>query len=121
MSKSLKKSVKHKYGAKRTELHGKKFPSRLEARICDHLEKYKARGDILFYLWQVPIHISGFKPHRVDFLVFTETEALFIEAKGRDLAAGKTMRQLAEAEIDCQIHVVTCVEELHKLFDSIKS
>lgn len=107
--------LKHKYGAKRTKLHGKNFPSKLEANVCAEIERLKEAGEVLFYLWQVPVHIEGFKPHRVDFLVFTEDHAYFIEAKGRDLSAGRAMRELAEAATNCQIHVVKSASEVRAI------
>ena len=113
----MKKRLRHKYGAKRTKRHGKNFPSKLEADVASILEQMKASGQILFYLWQVPIHIEGFHPHRVDFLVFTEEDAIWIEAKGRDLATGKAMRKLSEAAINCEIHVVHKAEETYAVIE----
>ena len=115
---TVRRNVNHKYGAKRTKLHGKNFPSKLEANVCNRLEQLKRSGEVLFYLWQVPIHIHGFKPHRVDFLVFTPDNAFFIEAKGKDLPEGKKMRELAEAEINCEIHLVFQAEEVDQVLKS---
>lgn len=110
---------KHKFGAKRTKRGDKSFPSRLEARCFDVLTQLKNSGKVLFFLSQVPISIPT-GSHRVDFLVFCDDgDALFIEAKGRDLEAGKMRRELAEIEIGCQINVVTDPKQIYVLINSL--
>ena len=105
--------IKHKYGAQRTQRHGVKFDSKLEANCGSVLEGMKSRGEILFYLRQVPIDLLGGIKHRVDFFVFTHDAAYFIEAKGRDLSEGKARRAMAEDAIGVEIHVVTKPEQIY--------
>lgn len=109
---------RHKYNAKRTVYRSKNFDSKIEAQVCGLLDELRKDGRILFYLWQVPIHVQGHKPHRVDFLVFLPDSCFFMEVKGRDLSSGKTMRELSEHEIGCKIHVVRSLSEVLKLVES---
>lgn len=111
------KSIRNKFGAKRTKRGEKSFPSRLEARCFDVLTQLKSAGKILFILRQVPIDIPT-GTHRVDFLVYKiisdgQTECFFLESKGRDLEAGRIRRELAEIELDCQIHVITDPKQIY--------
>lgn len=107
--------IRHKYGAKRTVYRNKSFDSKLEATVCGYLDELRKDGRILFYLWQVPIHIQGHKPHRVDFLVFLPDNCFFMEVKGRDLSSGKALREMSEHEIGCEIHVVRTIRDVEKL------
>lgn len=106
---------KHKYGAKRTIYRGKNFDSKIEAQVAGYLDELRKDGRILFYLWQVPIHIQGHKAHRVDFLVFLKDNCFFMEIKGRDLPEGKRIRELAEHEIGCQIHVCKTITDVQNV------
>lgn len=109
--------LKHKFGAIKCERDGIKFPSKLERACFDWLVKAKENGRIRNILRQVPFDIPGGK-HVVDFLVFTYDEALFIEAKGKDLSQGKFKRKAAEEVHKIPIHVVTSVAELEQLLQN---
>lgn len=113
----MRPKLRHKYGAKRSRSGDISFPSKLERDCYNWLVKCKDGRRIRNLFRQVPIDIPGGK-HVVDFLVFTEDEALFIEAKGRDLSLGKLKRQAAEESQDIDIHVVKSVQELEILIQS---
>lgn len=109
------KPIKHKYGAQRTVRHGIKWDSKLEANCASVLEGMKARGDVLFYLRQVPFDLPGNLRHRIDFAVFTADHVYFVESKGRDLSEGKSRRRQCENLYSVDIHVVTKPEQLYKV------
>lgn len=117
----MRKTFKHKYGAKTTVRHGIKWDSKLEANTASVLESMKTRGEVIFYLRQVPIDLPGNIRHRVDFLVFTHDDAFFLEAKGRDLSEGKARRKMAEDITGCQIHVVTKPEHVYDVLKEVES
>ena len=97
--------IKHKYGAKSCAYKDKKFPSKLERDCYIVLKDMEKKGLVLFTLTQVGIDLPGGFRHFVDFLVFTPTNVLFIESKGRDLQQGR-MKRLQSAELlGIEIHV----------------
>jgi len=108
------KTLKHKFNAVRCEHDGIKFPSKLERNVYIALKEYQSKGDILFFLRQVPFDLD-FGRHQVDFMVFFKHEVIFIEAKGRDLTQGKMKRKGAEKRYNIQIHVVKSVKDLKEL------
>lgn len=109
--------LKHKFGAKRCEYDGLKFPSKLEGATYLRLKHNQEKGRILFFLRQVPFDLDHGR-HYVDFCVFTQSgDVLFIESKGRDLGEGRNKRLSVEARLGIQIHVVKSANEVDKLFD----
>lgn len=104
--------LRHKYGAVRTVADGIAFGSKLEARVYQKLKALKDAGQIAMILRQVPLHMPTYR-HVVDFLVFycgshpRSGEAVFIEAKGRDLPMGKLKRQAVEHEYGIEIELWT--------------
>ena len=109
------KNLKHKFGATACERNSIKFPSKLERSCYDWLIGMKKRGKIRMFLRQIPFDLPGGSKHFVDFCIFTETDVLFVEAKGRDLPVGKLKRKQAEELYDVDIHVVTEPQQLEKL------
>lgn len=110
--------IRHKFGAKPCQRNGIKFPSKLERSCYDYMKLLEKQGKILFVMRQVPFDLPGPSTHRVDFACFRNNDVLFIEAKGRDLAAGKLARRQVEDCFPIKIHVVTKVSELVKLLDT---
>lgn len=113
--KSLKlkqNSFKHKFGAVRCERDNIKFPSKLERAVYDELVRLRKKGDIIFFLRQIPFDLPGGYKHFVDFLIFVEQNCYFIEVKGRDLSLGKLKREQVEDIYNLTIHVVRHSEEV---------
>jgi hypothetical protein len=104
----------HKYGAKRCEYDGIKFPSKLEKNIYVELREMEKQGFIRFVLRQIPFDLDH-GVHRVDFAVFTKDQVLFIEAKGRDLESGKHKRLCVEKRYSIPIFVVKSKKDLEEL------
>ena len=103
---------KHKYGARRCEFDGLKFPSLLERDSFIQLKRLQQEGVVRFFLQQVPFRLPGLKKHQVDFCVFTNENVLFIEAKGKDLPMGALKRAQCEDLADITIHVVKKASEI---------
>lgn len=98
---------RHKFNAIRTESDGRKFSSKREARYYEELKLRRAAGEVLFFLWQVPLHLAGGVRYVIDFLVFfVDGHCEFTEIKGFDTPMGKMKRRLAEAEYPIQINVI---------------
>lgn len=83
------KKMKHKFGAKKCEVDGLKFPSKLERSYYMVLKKMKDAGLILFFLRQVPFLLPGNVTYRLDYMVFYAPtlkqefgDIEFVETKG---------------------------------------
>ena len=100
------KRLRHKFGARRCERDGIKFPSKLEADCHRELLRLQSLGLVRLFLRQPTFDLPGGFRHKVDFLVFTADSALFIEAKGKDLAMGRMKRLQVEELYGVAIHVV---------------
>ena len=100
--------IKHKYGAKPSEYDGKKFRSKLERHAYILLKEHQDKGDISFFLREVPFELSDrtTKKHRVDFMIFFANGTVeLLEVKGMDLEAGKLKRCLVEDQYNIKIEV----------------
>lgn len=97
----------HKYKAKTCERDGFKFSSQKEARYYDQLKMLQDKGDVLFFLRQIPIYLSPSTKYVMDFLVFYENgKCEFIDVKGYDTTTSKTKRNLVEDFLPVKIKIV---------------
>jgi hypothetical protein len=112
--------LRHKYGAKRCERDGIKFPSKLERGCYDVLMSQKDKGLVLFVIRQIPFDLPGGAVHKIDYCVFTKENVIFIEAKGRDLAMGKMKRLQVEELYNVTIHVVTEPSQIYRIINEEK-
>ena len=77
------RSVKHKFGAVKTERNGIKFDSKKEAQYYDELKIRVKANEVLFFLRQVPFDLPGNVRYRVDFVEFlVDGNVRFIDVKG---------------------------------------
>lgn len=77
------KQLKHKFNAVTTELDGIKFPSKKHARHYEGLKLQQRAGEVLFFLREVPFHLTGGVTYRVDFMVFrSDGNVTLEEVKG---------------------------------------
>lgn len=98
---------KHKFSAKKTELDGIKFPSKLEASYYERLKLLQKAGEVVFFLRQVPFHLGGGVTYRVDYQVFyTNGEVAFIDVKGHETEEFITKKKLVESMYPVEIEVV---------------
>lgn len=98
--------LNHKYKAVRTERHGIRFDSKLEARVYDRLLLAKEAGEIVMILRQVPLHLPGNTVYRVDFQVFwANGEVSFIDAKGVETETFKLKKRQVEELYPIEIEI----------------
>ena len=75
--------LRHKFKAKPCEYDGIKFASKKEQKRYAELQVLKSAGDILFFLRQVPVHLSGGVKYVCDFLIFwSDGTVTFEDVKG---------------------------------------
>lgn len=105
-----RKILKHKFGAVRCERDQKKFPSRLERKYYDLLKLQQSRGEVIFFLRQVPFDLPGNVRYICDFQVFFADDTIeFIDTKGRDTAMSIAKRKIVEDLYPVEIKIVTKV------------
>ena len=74
--------MRHKFHAIQVEYDGIRFDSKKEGRFYNEL-KMRLKGDVLFFLRQVPFDLPGGVKYRVDFEVFYKDGTVeFIDVKG---------------------------------------
>jgi len=112
----MKFRPKHKYGARPCAITGIKFPSQLEKNCYITFLSLKEQKKILFFLRQIPFDLVGGAKHQIDFMVFTPSDVLFFEAKGRDLPLGKLKRQQVEELYNIDINVITQPSQIYSYF-----
>ena len=100
--------MRHKYNAVRTERHGIKFDSKMEARYYDNLLLRKQAGEVIAFLRQVPFHLPGNTRYVVDFQEFwSDGSVHFIDVKGMETAQFKMKKkQVEELYAPIKIEVV---------------
>ena len=77
------KPKKHKYRAKKAEYNGRVYPSIKQAKRAHELDILRARGDVWFYLEEVPFRLPGKKTYRLDFLIkWNDGRLSFEDVKG---------------------------------------
>lgn len=75
--------LRHKFRAKPCEADGIKFPSKKERKRYNDLKVLKQAGEVLFFLRQVPFHLTAGVKYVCDFQVFwTNGEVTFEDVKG---------------------------------------
>lgn len=62
--------IKHKFKAKPQEYDGIKFASKKETQRYIHLQNLQKKGEVLFFLRQVPFYLPGGVKYVLDFMVF---------------------------------------------------
>lgn len=73
----------HKYGARRTIIDGKAFPSKLEAAVYSILSLMQKAGEISDLSCQHTVRISEAQiPWKVDFSFTRDGKTVYCEAKG---------------------------------------
>ena len=107
-SQEVKQPVKHKFNAQAVEADGIKFPSKLERDCYEVLKMLQKAGVILFFLRQVPIHLTGGTKLVVDFQVFwADGRVTFEDAKGRETPVFKLKKREVEALYPFEIKTIT--------------
>ena len=98
---------KHKYNAKATVVDGIRFDSKKEANYYSRLKLRVLSGEVLFFLRQVPIHLTGNVRMVIDFQEFhADGTVRFVDTKGVQTEAFKIKKRQAEALYPIEIEVV---------------
>ena len=84
--------------AKKVEYDGIKFASKKEQKRYAELQVLKSAGDILFFLRQTPLHLSGGVKYVCDFLIFwSDGTVTFEDVKGFKTDIYKLKKKQVEA------------------------
>ena len=103
-SESVRKPLKHKFNAKRTETDGIKFASKKEAKRYQELKLLQEQGEIVFFLRQVPLHLEGNTKYVCDWLIFyADGSAVFEDTKGMLTPTFKLKKKQVEAKYPIEI------------------
>ena len=106
--KKKSKTSVHKYGAVRCESKdGVKFPSKLEKMYYERLIEAKNRGEISYFLMQVPFRLPGNIKYLLDFMViYPDNRLEYIEVKGFMSEVARIKIQQTESIYNIKINVV---------------
>lgn len=75
--------IKHKFHAKQTINDGIIFSSKKESKYYSELKLRQVTGDVIFFLRQVPFHLTGGVKYVCDFQVFKSDGTVeFVDVKG---------------------------------------
>lgn len=96
--------IKHKFKAISTIYDGIKFPSKKEQKRYQQLRLLEQSGDLLFFLRQVPFHLTGNIKYVCDFMCFWKDGTVTIEdVKGFKTDMYKVKKKLVEATYPIEI------------------
>lgn len=85
---------RRKYGNHIVHVDGIRFDSKREAKYYEYLKRLREKGEIKYFLRQVPIHLPGGTKLVVDFMVVdAQGDVEFIDAKGRETAMFRMKRR----------------------------
>lgn len=97
-----------KYRAQPVEVDGWRFDSKLEARRYVQLRDARARGEIRYFLRQVPLHLAPGSKYVVDFVVCLADGTLeYEDTKGVETPNSRTKRLVAERLYGITVRVLT--------------
>ena len=96
--------IRHKFNAVATVSDGIKFPSKKEAKRYLQLKNLRGAGEVIFFLRQVPFHLSGGVKYVCDFVVFWADGNVTIEdVKGMKTSIYTAKKKMVEATYPIQI------------------
>jgi len=98
---------KSKYNAERTKRHNRNFDSIVEADYFDKLLMLQKAGEVVMFLWQVPLHLDGGTKLVVDFQVFWKDGSVtFEDVKGMVTDVFKIKKREVEAKYPIEIKII---------------
>ena len=104
---SLKPKMRHKFNAQPTEVNGRRYDSKKEAKYATELALRQQAGEVLFWLEQVPFHLPGNTKYRVDFMEFhADNTVHFVDVKGMETQVFKLKKRQVEELFPVEIEVV---------------
>lgn len=94
----MKAVLRHKFNAKPQEYENIKFASKKELKRFLGLNSLQRLGEVVFFLRQVPFHLSGGVKYVCDYLVFWKGgEVTFEDVKGMKTPRYKLKKKQVEA------------------------
>lgn len=98
---------KSKYSAKSTVVDGMRFDSKREAAYYSELKIRKQAGEVLFFLRQVPFHLTAGVKYVCDFQIFNSDGTVqFIDVKGMETSGFKLKKRMVEESYGVEIEIV---------------
>lgn len=98
--------VRHKFKAKPQEYDGIKFPSKAEAKRYLELKVLQEKGEVLFFLRQVPFHLAGGVKYVCDFMIFWADGSVTVE----DVKGMKTPLYIAKKKMVESTYPIEIIE-----------
>jgi hypothetical protein len=100
---------RHKFGAVRTVVKERSYPSKLEASYAAELHRRKEAGEVIGWIEQAPLRLAGGVVYQLDFLIFeADGTVRAVECKGYETPVWKIKAKLvAEAYPWLPIEIVT--------------
>ena len=96
--------IKHKFRAKPQEYENIKFASKKELKRYKELQILQNNGNVIFFLRQVPLRLSGGVKYICDYLVFWKDESVtFEDVKGMRTPLYIAKKKLVEASYPIEI------------------
>ena len=96
--------VRHKFKAKPQEYDGIKFPSKAEAKRYLELKVLQEKGEVLFFLRQVPFHLAGGVKYVCDFMIFWADGSVTVEdVKGMKTPLYVAKKKMVESTYPIEI------------------
>lgn len=96
--------IRHKFNAIRIEHDGIKFSSKKEGQRYKQLKELRDSGEVIFFLRQVPFHLSGGVKYICDFVVFWSNGNVTIEdVKGLRTPVYIAKKKMVEATYPIKI------------------
>ena len=90
--------LKHKFRAVRCEYDGIKFASKKEGKRYLELKLLQKSGEVIFFLRQVPIHLSASVKYVCDYLIFWASgNVTFEDVKGMVTPMYLAKKKMVEA------------------------
>lgn len=103
----LVKYVKHKFNAQQTVNDGIKFASKKEASYYNYLKQLVSTKEVVFFLRQVPFHLTANIKYICDFQVFYSNGTVeFIDVKGYQTPEFKIKHKQVESLYPVKIKLV---------------
>ncbi|MBD3267461.1 hypothetical protein GF373_12405 [bacterium] len=88
-----KPKKKNKFGNHETVYKGRRYRSKKEAKFAHSLDLLVMAGEVIFWVYEVPLPLPGNRKHLVDFFVFyMDGSYRFIDTKGHDHDMGRLKR-----------------------------
>ena len=105
--------MRHKFNAKPTIFNDKKYASRLEASYAQRLNTAKDRGELIFWLEQVPFSLPGNLKYKIDFMEFWKAkdgqetgDIVCTEVKGMETKDWVMRKKLFESTYPITLNIV---------------